>query len=73
MILVVLCKYLSCAVETIETIKTIETNHTTTADRNPNYRKTILLMMSIDIYKITQYIICIYLINNIRRFFPSNS
>ena len=68
MILVVLCKYLSCAVD-----KTIETNHTTTADRNPNYRKTILLMMSIDIYKITQYIICIYLINNIRRFFPSNS
>ena len=68
MIFVVLCKYLSCAVD-----KTTETNHTTNADRNPNYRIIILLIMYTDIYKITQYIICIYLINNIRRFFALNS
>ena len=68
MIFVVLFKYLGCPAD-----KAIETDHTTTAGNNPNYRIIIILMMYIDIYKISQYIICIYLKNNIRRFFPSNS
>ena len=43
MIIVVLYKYLNCGVD-----KTIDTGHTTSTDRNTNYRIILIMMLFFD-------------------------